>query len=74
MIRFLYRMEPEVRHDAVDDTRPDSAESIFEIRQQGSAPLLKITGCSSFRTTKAAAYCFVPSITALKFIASQRGT
>jgi hypothetical protein len=30
---------------------------------------LKITGFSSFVTTRAAAYCFLPSVTALKFIA-----
>jgi deferrochelatase/peroxidase EfeB len=48
----------------------DPAESVFEIRQSGGAPPLKITGFSSFLTTKAAAYCFLPSITALKFIAS----
>jgi hypothetical protein len=48
----------------------DPAESVFEIRQPGGAPPLKISGFSSFLTTKAAAYCFLPSITALKFIAS----
>jgi deferrochelatase/peroxidase EfeB len=33
----------------------DPAESVFEIRQPGGAPPLKITGFSSFLTTKAAA-------------------
>jgi deferrochelatase/peroxidase EfeB len=46
----------------------DPAESIFVIPQENGAPPIKITGFSTFTTTKAAAYCFLPSITALKFI------
>ena len=46
----------------------DPAESIFVIPQANGAPPIKITGFSSFVTTKAAAYCFLPSITAIKFI------
>jgi deferrochelatase/peroxidase EfeB len=46
----------------------DPAESIFVIPQADGAPPIKITGFSSFVTTKAAAYCFLPSITAIKFI------
>jgi deferrochelatase/peroxidase EfeB len=45
----------------------DPAESIFAIPQVNGAPI-KITGFSSFVTTRAAAYCFLPSITAIKFI------
>jgi hypothetical protein len=44
------------------------AESIFVIPQTNGAPPVKITGFSTFITTKAAAYCFLPSITAVKFI------
>jgi deferrochelatase/peroxidase EfeB len=47
----------------------DPAESIFVIPQANGAPPIKVTGFSSFVTTKAAAYCFLPSITAIKFIA-----
>ncbi|MGO9036918.1 MAG: Dyp-type peroxidase [Steroidobacteraceae bacterium] len=47
----------------------DPAESIFVIPQAGGAPPIKITGFSSFVTTKAAAYVFLPSITAIQFIA-----
>ncbi len=47
----------------------DSAESIFAIPQPDGAPPIKITRFSSFIATKAAAYCFLPSITAIKFIA-----
>lgn len=47
----------------------DPAESIFVIPQPNGAPAIKVTGFSSFVTTKAAAYCFLPSITAIKFIA-----
>jgi hypothetical protein len=45
------------------------AESVFAIPQADAAPI-KITGFSSFVKTKAAAYCFLPSITAIKFIAN----
>ena len=48
----------------------DPAESIFVIPQANGAPPIKITGFSSFTTTKAAAYCFLPSITAIKFISN----
>jgi deferrochelatase/peroxidase EfeB len=50
----------------------DPAESIFVIPQSNSngAPPIKITGFSSFIATKAAAYCFLPSVTAIKFIAN----
>jgi len=47
----------------------DPAESIFVIPQASGAPPIKVTGLSTFITTKAAAYCFLPSITAIKFIA-----
>ncbi len=48
----------------------DPAESIFVIPQTNGAPPIKITGFSSFVKTKAAAYCFLPSITAMKFISN----
>jgi deferrochelatase/peroxidase EfeB len=48
----------------------DPAESIFVIPRANGAPPIKITGFSSFIATKAAAYCFLPSITAIKFIAN----
>jgi deferrochelatase/peroxidase EfeB len=48
----------------------DPAESVFVIPRENGAPALKLTGFSSFVTTKAAAYCFLPSITAIKFIAA----
>jgi deferrochelatase/peroxidase EfeB len=47
----------------------DPAESIFVIPQADGAPPIKITRLSSFVSTKAAAYCFLPSVTAIKFIA-----
>jgi deferrochelatase/peroxidase EfeB len=47
----------------------DPTESIFVIPRGNGAPPIKITGFSSFIATKAAAYCFLPSITAVKFIA-----
>ena len=48
----------------------DPAESIFVIPQANGAAPIKVTGFSSFITTKAAAYCFLPSITAIKFISN----
>jgi deferrochelatase/peroxidase EfeB len=47
----------------------DPAESIFVIPQASGAPPIKVTGFSTYVTTKAAAYCFLPSVTAIKFIA-----
>ncbi len=47
----------------------DPRESIFLIPQTDGSPPIKITGFPSFTTTKAAAYCFLPAITAMKFIA-----
>jgi deferrochelatase/peroxidase EfeB len=46
----------------------DPATSVFAIPQAQGAPPIKITGFGTFITTKAAAYCFLPSITAIKFI------
>ena len=48
----------------------DPAESIFVIPQPNGAPPITVTGFSSFVTTKAAAYCFLPSVTAIRYIAS----
>ena len=49
----------------------DQAESGFDI-PQASGPPIKVTGLSQFTTTKAAAYCFLPSITTLRRIAAIR--
>jgi deferrochelatase/peroxidase EfeB len=62
------RLNPKSK-DPVIGTQ-DPAESIFVIPQASGAPPIKITGISSFVTTQAAAYCFLPSIAAMKFIAS----
>jgi hypothetical protein len=48
----------------------DPAESIFVIPQANGVAPIKITGFSSFVATRAAAYCFLPSITAIRFIAN----
>jgi hypothetical protein len=52
----------------------DPSESVFEIPQAGGAPPLKISGFSRFVTTRAMAYWFLPSVTALKFIANLGNT
>ena len=46
----------------------DPAQSMFEI-PQAERPPLRITGFPAFVTTRAVAYCFLPSVTALRFIA-----
>jgi hypothetical protein len=48
----------------------DPAESIFVIPLADGGPPIKLTGLTTFVTTKAAAYCFLPSVTAIKFIAN----
>ena len=62
------RLQPQSRKIPMIGTQ-NPAESIFVIPQPNGAPPIKITGLSTFVTTKAAAYCFLPSITAMKFIA-----
>jgi hypothetical protein len=60
------RLDPKAK-DPMIGTQ-DSAESIFVIPQANGTAPIKLTGFSSFTKTKAAAYCFLPSITAIKFI------
>ena len=60
------RLDPKSK-DPIVGTQ-DPSESIFVIPQADDAPPIKITGFSSFLRTKATAYCFLPSITAVKFI------
>ena len=62
------RLDPKSRDPMIGTQDP--ADSIFVIPQANGAPPIKITGLMSFTTTKAAAYCFLPSITAIKFIAN----
>jgi len=47
----------------------DPSDSIFVIPQANGAPPIAVIGLTSFTTTKAAAYCFLPSVTAIRFIA-----
>jgi len=61
------RLNPQSKEPIIGHS--DTAEGVFEIPQPGGAPPLRIAGFSSFATTRAMAYCFLPSITALKFIA-----
>jgi deferrochelatase/peroxidase EfeB len=62
------RLNPKSK-DLLVSRNSDPEESIFEIPQANGGPPLTVTGFSSFVTTQAIAYCFLPSITALKFIA-----
>lgn len=61
------RLNPKAKDPMIGTQNPE--ESIFVIPQANGAPPIKITGLLTFVTTKAAAYCFLPSVTALKFIA-----
>ena len=62
------RLDPRSK-DALVGTQ-DPAESIFVIPQAGGRPPIEVTGFSSFVTTRAAAYVFLPSITAVSLIAN----
>ncbi len=61
------RLNREAKDPIIGTQNP--AESVFVIPQASGAPPIKITGFSSFTTTQAAAYCFLPGLTAIKFIA-----
>ena len=62
------RLHPKSKDPMIGTQNP--ADSIFVIPQPDGAPAIKVTGLSTFVATKAAAYCFLPSITAIRFIAS----
>ena len=62
------RLPPKSKDPLIGTQKP--AESIFVIPQADGGPPIEVTGLSSFVTTKAAAYLFLPSITAIKFIAN----
>ncbi len=61
------RLNPKSRDPLIGNQDP--AESIFVMPQANGGPPLEVAGLSSFVTTKAAAYLFLPSITAIEFIA-----
>jgi hypothetical protein len=60
------RLHPKSKDPIIGSQNPE--ESIFEIPQATGVPAMKITGFSSFITTRAAAYCFLPSVAAMKLI------
>lgn len=62
------RLNPKSK-DVMVCRESDPTESVFEIPQANGVPPLRITGFSSFVKTRASAYCFLPSITGLRFIA-----
>src|SRR5580704_4706763 len=62
------RLNPKSKDPMIATQNPE--ESIFVIPQANGAPPIKVTGLSTFVKTRAAAYCFLPSITAVKFIAN----
>jgi deferrochelatase/peroxidase EfeB len=63
------RLNPKAKDPIIGANDP--SDSVFELPQPGGPPL-RLTGFKRFVTTHAAAYCFLPSITALKWIASVR--
>ena len=62
------RLHPKSKDPLIGTQNP--AESIFVIPQANGGAPIEVTGLSTFVTTKAAAYVFLPSITAIKFIAT----
>ena len=62
------RLPPKSKDPLIGTQNP--AESIFVMPRETGGPPIEVTGLSSFVTTKAAAYLFLPSITAIKFIAT----
>ena len=62
------RLHPKSRDPLIGTQNP--AESIFVIPQANGDPPIEVTGLLSFIVTKAAAYVFLPSRTAIKFIAN----
>ena len=62
------RLHPKSKDPLIGTQNPE--ESIFVIPQADGDPPIEVTGLSSFVTTKAAAYTFLPSITGIKFIAT----
>jgi deferrochelatase/peroxidase EfeB len=62
------RLNPESKDPMIANQDPE--KSIFVVPQANGAPAIKVTGLSTFVTTKAAAYCFLPSMTAIKFISN----
>ena len=62
------RLHPKSKDPLIGPQNP--TESIFVIPQANRARPIEIQGLSTFVTTKAAAYLFLPSITAIKFISN----
>jgi deferrochelatase/peroxidase EfeB len=62
------RLDPKAKDPMIGTQDP--SESIFVSPQTNGSPPIRITGFSTFTKTKAAAYCFLPSITAIKFISN----
>ena len=61
------RLHPKSKDPLIGTQNPK--ESIFVIPQANVAPI-EVTSFLSFITTKASAYVFLPSITAIKFISN----
>ena len=64
------RLDPKAR-DPLIGTQGETG-NVFAIPQPDGAAPMRIDGLRSFTATRAAAYCFLPSVTALKFMAALR--
>ena len=62
------RLPPKSKDPMIGTQDPN--ESIFAIPQAGGGPPIRINGLLTFTVTKAAAYCFLPEITAIRFLAN----
>ena len=58
------RLNPESKDPLIG--AHDPAETIFVMPQANGGPPIEVSGLSTFVTTKAAAYVFLPSITAIQ--------
>ena len=63
------RLNPDSKDPLIGNADP--ADSIFVLPKADGNPPIEVKGLSSFVTTKAAAYVFLPSITAIRLIAHQ---
>jgi hypothetical protein len=62
------RLDPHAKGVIVGVNNPD--DSIFEVPQPDGAPPIRVTGFGTFTRTRATAYCFLPSLTAMRYLAA----
>ena len=61
------RLDPESKDPLIATQTPETG---FFVIPQADGPPIRVTGISTFTTTRATAYVFLPSITAIRFVAN----